>query len=167
MRQRRRNTQSGFTLIELMITVAIIGILASIAIPTYQTFVGKGKKTEANLALDMMMKNLRVYHLRFNDMPPSSVTVMPTTAACGGPNNKTTPNIQSVWQADPGFGALEFHVDEPGYYQYQWERVDALHGTATATADFDCDSTPAITVYSAEILEGNVTEILVSEVSDD
>jgi type IV pilus assembly protein PilA len=47
-----KHIQKGFTLIELMIVVAIIGILAAVAIPAYQDYTAKAQSSEAFVLLD-------------------------------------------------------------------------------------------------------------------
>jgi type IV pilus assembly protein PilE len=49
--QRNPNNERGFTLIEVMIVVAILGIIAAIAIPNYSSYVNRARRAEAQTAL--------------------------------------------------------------------------------------------------------------------
>lgn len=52
------NQQRGFTLIEVMITVAVLAILAAIAIPSYGNYVRKSRRADAKVALEQTAQRL-------------------------------------------------------------------------------------------------------------
>ena len=62
--------QKGFTLVELMITIVIVGILAAVAVPIYTANIKKAKMSECDAALGTIRTALRVYYAT-NDPTPA------------------------------------------------------------------------------------------------
>jgi type IV pilus assembly protein PilA len=151
MKTQKRN--AGFTLIELMIVVAIIGILAAVAIPAFMKYIRRSKTAEATMNLRKIFDSSVSYFneehaARTGDILPRQFPVAvgstPGTKACtNGSSQKIQPNAQvfsiATWQA------LNFSVDDPFYYQYTYESNGSTgvssKFTARANGDLDCDNT--------------------------
>lgn len=59
----------GFTLIELSIVVAIVGILAAVAIPQYVNYMAQSKTSSAMVELGSLRTRVQLYHEEHNDLP--------------------------------------------------------------------------------------------------
>lgn len=126
-----KKTQQGFTLIELMIVVAIIGILAAIAIPQYQNYVGRSNVAAAVSTLAANKTPLEDYVMNYGEFPDGTTE---PKAAKGKPGDQdyepavrgerpedlgiSNPTFGKITIADKGNGSgyieLEFTTGNPG-----------------------------------------------------
>ena len=96
---KKVRNKKGFTLIELMIVVAIVGILAAIAIPAYLDYTVKAKLTEVTSAMDALGQAASEYH--------ASAGYFPAVTALMGYNNvngfaAVSREYVSNWDYAPG-----------------------------------------------------------------
>ncbi len=66
------NTRWGFTMLELLVVVLIIGILAAVAVPQYQIAIRKAKMTQHWVILDSAIKETQIYRLSTGKWPSST-----------------------------------------------------------------------------------------------
>jgi type IV pilus assembly protein PilE len=90
----RNSGQSGFTLLELMVTTAIVAVLAAITLPSYQEAVRKGRRAEAKVALLELMQAQERYATQANCYLAFTTTaagVSSPGASCPGSSVTTVP----------------------------------------------------------------------------
>ena len=75
LKNLKRKIQEGFTLVEILIVVVIIGILAAIAVPTYFNYVQRGYASDAKVQMKNILENSKLYYSERDEFPEDVVTL--------------------------------------------------------------------------------------------
>jgi general secretion pathway protein G len=71
LRERPAVVRSGFTLMEMLVVVAILVVLAGAAVPIYMNYLENAKKDRAKIDCKALTTAVEAYKLRYGDYPPS------------------------------------------------------------------------------------------------
>lgn len=137
LRKFHRNSK-GFTLIELMIVVVIIGILAALAIPRFMRSTTKSKQSEAKQLLKQIYTMQRAYRQEFNSYCLNGATASAT--------------------ADDAFRRIGVDIQASARYTYL---MAAALNTFSCTATADLDDDPVVDTWTI-----NQTGALVNTIDD-
>ncbi|MCQ4225408.1 pilin [Stutzerimonas stutzeri] len=129
--------QKGFTLIELMIVVAIIGILAAIAIPQYQNYVGRANFASGLSTLSALKTNIESYIMEEGSFPATTNLDAATLGMEPDANPLGDITLAASGTDGGGVATFTFSKGNPGINTKKVELTRDDDGVWTCSTDAD------------------------------
>jgi len=139
----KKQLQQGFTLIELMIVVAIIGILAAIAIPAYNDYTVRAKVSEAINAMAAAKTAVGEFYVSNGSMPANI-----TAAGFSGTINSKYVSAITYTRNGISSATLTVAVTNTVLTGLAGQNVNLRASGRTATVDWDCRPGTLATKYT-------------------
>ena len=159
MKKTFARVAAGFTLVELMMVVVILGVLAAVAIPSFSRYVRRSKTAEATGNLSKIYMGEVAYFVRAAEESSASFVTAPSTfptlTPATPPTGSKFPAQPTSFTMDTAWSAIGFAIDLPCYYTY------GASGSATAytvisVGDLDGDGVTSQFQRRAELNGGEI-----------
>ena len=171
----RHRSKDGFTLIELMIVVAIVGVLAVLAVYSVQKYIANAKTAEAKNAVGEISRDALTRY-EGETMNGSMIAAGSTTGVLRDvclsasakvpsfvPKAKKYQSATADWNVDGraspvrGFACLHFEMSQPQYYSYNYTGVSLTSFTASAEGDLNGDGITSMFHQDGAIASGHLS----------
>ena len=120
------NEDSGFTLIELMIVVAIIGILVAVGMPQYQNYVARSQVAEGFSLASGLKTALAEYYSTNGTFPNNGTSEANTVIGVEAAKNIKGKYVEKVTVSDDGVGAITVLFGSLSYHDERFLRLTAI-----------------------------------------
>ena len=149
-----KTNKKGFTLIELMIVVAILGILAAVAIPAFLKYIKRAKTAEATTNVRKIYDGSVAYFAQ-ERITITGTTIPPQFPETQGrtPANPVQTRVITDFDGSATWQALSFSIADPHLYAYQYDSTGGGAAATCSTSTVSC----WFTGYAFGDLDGDAT----------